>query len=148
MLSRRLLHDVEAVAVGIVEAEHGRHVVPAQQVADVDSALPHGCMFRGRTGNGEAYAGVDIAPIFADASAALRAIEVLAPGGATSTHRIASADRGVESLLEAERVDEEGECLVLVRDSDPNRAYIGDGGRRACESPRVFVEFSALAVHQ
>jgi hypothetical protein len=45
------------------------------------------------------------------------------------------ADRCVEPLLEAELVDEEGKRFVLIPDVDPDRAYVGDGGRGHGGSP-------------
>ena len=37
-------------------------------------------------------------------------------------------DRCVEALLEAEPIDVEGECVVLVGDGDADGSDVGDGG--------------------
>lgn len=47
------MHDVEAVAVGVVEGKHRRHAVPFQELADPDTSRPKGGVLGGGVGHGE-----------------------------------------------------------------------------------------------
>ena len=85
--SLHLLDDVEPVAVGIVDGVHRRHAVPADDVADGDAASRMAACSASASGT------VNRMPVSVPASGrvvvvALSAIEVAAPGGATSIQRM------------------------------------------------------------
>src|SRR6266702_1385804 len=121
--SRGCFHDLELVAVGVLELEHRRDAWPAQYIAGLDTALAHGAVLRLGVGDHEPDAGISAGVRAGDQRHGRRGA-----WGGDGDPAEAVAETGVEPLLEAERSDEELDGLVLVADRDPNGPDVGDGG--------------------
>src|SRR4029453_13831335 len=130
--SCRLLDNVEAVPVRVVEGEHRGNVGPAEQLPDGDTTVLEGLVGGLRV--------LDREPdprVRADVLRTFRSIQRDRGAGSGRCDLDPAgrrADRRIKARLEPERVREEAECLVLITHVHADRSDVGDGGQRVASS--------------